>query len=277
MNSLWNFIGKRRFLNRKFRSFQPDILEVHFSESKSICVDPKDLYGPSFYVMHGGEAAFYHYEETVKAEIIEHLPSNGLFFDVGANIGLISLFVSRFRKDVQVFSFEPSTVTSLALENTIKKNEIKNISLIKLGVADKSAENITFFTDSKSSGGNSLIKSAVGHEVLSSDTISLISIDDFVKQSGKIPSVIKVDVQDAEGLVVAGAKNTIEQYSPTFIIEVNNELFLKDTSIFIKNFKGYSVHRVDSDEKVTIDLFPGLAKKCFELNNSIHTDYVFSK
>ena len=98
MDWFWQFVGKKRFLNRRLRSFQPDVLEVLLSNEESLFVDPKDLYGPSFYVMYGGRSAFYHYEEPVKAAILEHLPSDGLFFDVGANIGLISLFISKFRK-----------------------------------------------------------------------------------------------------------------------------------------------------------------------------------
>lgn len=273
---LWSFVGKRRFLNRKLRSFQPTVLKLDFSQNNVVYVDPKDLYGPSFYVMFGGEAAFYHYEEPVKSEIIKHLPINGVFFDVGANIGLISLFVAKFRKDIQVIAFEPSNVTSLALENSIKDNHYKKIQVIKKGVSDKSAENVSFFIDSKSSGGNSLIESAVGHAVSSNDSISLISIDDYVAESGVIPSVIKVDVQDAEAFVVSGAKNTISNYSPKFIIEVNNEILLKDPSIFIENFKGYSVNKVNSDERVSIDLFSILAKKYLDLGEPV-IDYLFTK
>lgn len=275
-NYLWQVIGRHRFLNRKLRNFQPKSLELSLSAGNKLFVDPKDLYGPSYYAMYGKDAAFYHYEEEVKAEILEHLPSGGIFYDVGANIGLISLFISRFRKDVNVFAFEPSRVTNSALESTIEKNKIQNIHLIKKGVSDKSQEDVTFFIDSKSSGGNSLFKSAIAHEVKTSESISLVCLDDFITSSKKVPSVIKVDVQDAEAMVIQGSANLIKTYSPTFIIETNNEIFLQNPTVFLDNFENYLVKKAGTKMIVPIDQFPSLAKE-YLLKGKMHVDYVFSK
>lgn len=274
--SLWTLIGRHRFLSRKLRQFQPKTLELTFAANNNFFIDPKDLYGPSYYAMYGKDAAFYHYEEEVKAEVLEHLPMGGVFFDIGANIGLISLFISKFRKDTSIYAFEPSDVTSTALENTIKKNKISNIQLIKKGVSDKSQDNIDFFIDSKSSGGNSLLRSAISHDVNKSESISLVSLDDFVMSEKVIPSVIKVDVQDAERFVVEGARDLIRKYQPTFIIETNNELFLKDTSAFLEIFQGYFVKKAGTLKVVPIDEFPLLVKE-YILNNKNVVDYVFSK
>lgn len=276
MNAFWRLVGRHRFLNRTLRNFQPKNLELSFSSNNKLFVDPKDLYGPSFYTMYGGNAAFYHYEEDVKAEILEHLPMGGVFFDVGANIGLISLFISRFRKDVSIYAFEPSVITHSALECSIKKNKIQNIKVIKKGVSNKSQDDILLFIDSKSSGGNSLLKSAVGHEVKSHESISLVSLDDFIKTANIIPAVVKVDVQDAEELVVLGAKTLIKAYGPTFIIETNNELLLLNPSVFLETFDGYFVKKIGTQKVVPIKEFPLLAKE-YILKGEKVVDYVFSK
>jgi hypothetical protein len=53
----------------------------------------------------------YLYEEIFKKKVyFKHgigLPEDGCVFDVGANIGLFTLFVSRSRKRVRVYAFEP--------------------------------------------------------------------------------------------------------------------------------------------------------------------------
>jgi FkbM family methyltransferase len=275
-NFLFQTIARNRFLSRRLRNFQPKTLELSFSANNALFIDPKDLYGPSFYTVYGRDAAFYHYEEDVKAEILEHLPRGGVFFDVGANIGLISLFISRFRKDVSIFSFEPSKVTSLALESSIEKNKIQNIKVIKKGVSNKTEENVTFFIDSKSSGGNSLLKSAISHDVKTSESISLVSLDDFVSQFKKIPSVIKIDVQDAESMVIEGAKELINLHCPTFIIETNIELFLSNPVIITRSFENYFVKKVGTRKVVRIDQFEFLAKE-YLLNGEKIVDFVFSK
>lgn len=276
MDSLWHFIGKKRFLNRNLRNFQPEVLEVKLDTNESLFVDPKDLYGPSFYVMYGGRAAFYHYEEPVKSAILEHLPKNGVFFDVGANIGLISLFISKFRKDASIYSFEPARCTSTAIEQTVKKNGIGNIHLIKKGVSDKSQDNVSFFIDSKSSGGNSLLESAISHSVERSESITLTTLDDFIAQNKKIPSVIKVDVQDAECSVIKGARQLIKNYQPTFIIEASNELILKDEAVFSEIFAGYEVYVVGMSKKVPITDLKKLANEYLSKNQK-YMDYVFVK
>lgn len=276
MDKLWRFIGRKRFLNRSLRNFQPEVLEIAFSKEESLYVDPKDLYGPSFYVMYGGRAAFYHYEEPVKSAILEHLPHNGIFFDVGANIGLISFFISKFRKDAEIYSFEPARCTSLALEKTIEKNKLKNIHVVKEGVSDKTQKNVSFFIDSKSSGGNSLLKSAISHAVDTSESISLTSLDDYVERTQKIPSLVKVDVQDAESFVIAGARELIKNHHPIFIIETNNELLLEDPSPFLDAFKDYEVYKVGSTKKVPIEKFTQLAKEYLDKNQKV-LDYVFVK
>lgn len=275
-NFLWQLVGRNRFLNRKLRNFQPQTLELSFSKNNKIFVDPKDLYGPSFYAMYGQDAAFYHYEEDVKAEILEHLPQGGVFFDVGANIGLISLFISRFRKDASIFSFEPSKVTSSALESSILKNEILNIQVIKKGVSDKTQDNIPLFMDSKSSGGNSLLRSAITHAVDVSEYISLVTLDDYVKILNKIPAVIKVDVQDAEKFVIEGSRELIKNYGPTFIIETNHEIFLKDKEIFLEIFKNYSVRKAGTKKSIPIEQLPSLVQNSL-LSGERVVDYVFSK
>lgn len=274
MQSLWHFIGRKRFLNRKLRNFQPEVLEINFSKDESLFVDPKDLYGPSFYVMYGGRAAFYHYEEPVKSALLEHLPQDGIFFDIGANIGLISFFISKFRKDVEIFSFEPARCTSLAMEKTVEKNGIKNLWVVKKGVSNKSQKNVSFFIDSKSSGGSSLLQEAISHEIKQSESITLTTIDDFVNEQKKIPSVVKVDVQDAENFVILGAVQTINNYHPTFIIETNNELLLKQPEDFIRIFNGYDVYKVGTDKKVSIDQFPKLAEEYLKKGEAV-LDYVF--
>ncbi len=49
---------------------------------------------------------------TYEPEIIEYicssLPQNGVFIDVGANIGTVSIALAKARPDVEVYAFEAS-------------------------------------------------------------------------------------------------------------------------------------------------------------------------
>ena len=59
----------------------------------------------------------------------------GVFFDVGANIGQHSLFMSRHAS--QVHSFEPYPVVSGKLKSHIELNRIDNIHLHEVGLSNQ--------------------------------------------------------------------------------------------------------------------------------------------
>ena len=48
------------------------------------------------------------YEESSLKLIIENLPPNGIFVDVGANIGAISVVLAKLRPDITIYAFEAS-------------------------------------------------------------------------------------------------------------------------------------------------------------------------
>jgi len=249
--SLSHFIGSHRFLSRKLRAFQPEISKISISKHFDLFLDPKDLSGPSYYVMHDKGVAFYHYEEDLKAEVNQHLPKGGVFFDVGANIGLISLFVSKFHPEAKVYSFEPGSVVSRCLKETISHNHLKNIKLLQFGVSDHSGT-AEFFVDPKSTGGSSLIKQHEGSQDKYVERIELLSLDDFIAREKVSPDVIKIDVEGAEKLAIAGARNLIQSSHPHFIIEVDHKNFLSDVDFWREAFKGYKVRGLGEVEFVEL-------------------------
>jgi hypothetical protein len=72
-------------------------------------------------------SVYLQYEPHMAGAIKVHLPRGGTFWDVGANIGLISLFASKIAgPDGHVLSFEPSPdVLALLHRNTEGENNIK--------------------------------------------------------------------------------------------------------------------------------------------------------
>jgi hypothetical protein len=107
LSRLREWIGGNRFLKQKLRWVLPETAPVRVTDRLGVYVDYRDLTGPSYYLLHGGAAAFYHYEEIEKGEMIRGMSVEGVFVDIGANIGLFSLFVANFLPHSTVFSFEP--------------------------------------------------------------------------------------------------------------------------------------------------------------------------
>lgn len=274
-NTVSLYVGKKRFLNRKLRALHSKSAQMAITNSFNLYLDPRDLYGPSFYVMYGGAAAFYHYEEKLKSEIIQHFRADGVFVDIGANIGLISLFVSRYFPHAKIYSFEPGEVTHHCLGETLKNNKIHNIELIKKGVSNQVKEGVSFFIDPISTGGSSLVIDKNKDESQRPiEKISLTTLDTFVEETKIKPTFIKIDVEDAEEMVLEKATETIEKYHPIFIVESNNQKILGNPLFLETLFKDYKVREIGTVDFVNITKLKELA----ELNSKEQrrfTDYIF--
>lgn len=261
INELALFAGKRRWLNRMVRNALPKVVEIPISNNFSIHVDPTDLYGPSFYVMYGGSGAFYHYEEDLKSEITQHLKKDDVFFDVGANIGLISLFVKKFFPEVEVHAFEPGDATYACFSETILKNKLQKIHINKKGLSNTEGT-AKFFIDPKSNGGSSLVREQFGKAV----EIDLTTIDKYVERTGIVPDFIKVDVEGAEEFVLQGARETIKTHKPILIVESDNEKILKNPDLWGDLFSDYTFKTLGSNTHKEINELPKVAAELMGKN-----------
>jgi FkbM family methyltransferase len=170
-------------------------------------------------------------------------------FDIGANIGTISLIISdMIGTKGNIYAFEP--VTHKILYKNIKKNKISNVKVIPIGISNKK-ESVEikiseYFQDS----------SFINPNVSNSDhffmnkIIEVTSIDDFVDNNGieKI-DFIKVDVEGAEELVLKGANNTILKCYPKWSIasyhaDSQNERQHPKLISFLKKFD-YKIKQIE--------------------------------
>lgn len=203
-------------------------------------------------MMYGKAAAFFHYEKELKAEIVQYLKRGGNFFDVGANIGLISFFVNEFCPQAQITAFEPGNVMFGCLKATVTQNNLQNITLVKKGIADKK-RNAEFFIEPNSTGGSSISRKHYDKNRRNVEKIELISLDEYVCETGTIPDLVKVDVEGAENLVVDGARELIIKHRPIFIIESENKNILDKIDLWKQTFKDYRFRKVGHQDFYSVE------------------------
>lgn len=89
---------------------------------------------------------------------LQSIPANdGIFLDVGANIGYFSLIASRIFSAVHAIEASPSTARRL--KHNIAANRIDNITVYETAVGAEEGH-IDFYQDNKQSGAASTIKTA---------------------------------------------------------------------------------------------------------------------
>lgn len=74
------------------------------------------------------------HEKETSEYIMKRVPRNGVFADIGANIGTITLFIASQRTDLKIFSVEASPRVFRYMKENIEMNGIKNCTLINLSL-----------------------------------------------------------------------------------------------------------------------------------------------
>lgn len=138
------------------------------------------------------------------------LKPGDIVFDIGANGGLYTLLASKIVGSTgHVYAFEPGERELALLKNNLEKNKVSNVTVINQAVSDrKSTAN---FVVSQDGAMNSLAKNTHMYQnVINTTTVETTSLDIFINEFN-IPKVdlIKIDVEGAEHLVLAGMKNLL--------------------------------------------------------------------
>ena len=149
-------------------------------------------------------------------------PANGSaqsFFDIGANIGQHSLFMSLHAD--QVHSFEPYSAVSQKLERHSELNAIGNIQLHKVGLS-KQQEELDFYAPTgRNQGIGSFDAGTVSKGNKNLGKLALVRGDDYLAQN-KLQDIalLKIDVEGFEKNVVEGLTDTLEKSRPVIVVEV---------------------------------------------------------
>ena len=153
------------------------------------------------------------------------LKEGDVFFDIGANIGLFSLYASKIvGQKGSVIAFEPTPETYRRLLKNLKSNNCYNVKTFNIGLSD----NLGVLNFNTSNTGHDAWNSfAKLNELSDSKTIEVEvdTLDDFIAKT-KISniSLVKLDVEGWEKFVLKGACKLLESPSaPPFLVEFTEE------------------------------------------------------
>lgn len=150
------------------------------------------------------------FEAKAASRLLEELGiESPIAFDVGANVGEWSKALILHSPGSVSYAFEPAAQTFLKLIKNVGGN--KSIFPINMGMSEKKGT-ATLFSNTAESGLASLSERRLDHFNISmaeSEEIVLSTIDTFIDTHGKIPSIIKLDVEGHELSALLGATESI--------------------------------------------------------------------
>jgi FkbM family methyltransferase len=177
--------------------------------------------------------------------------SNGdVFYDIGANIGYISLETAKLFKDkVFIISFEPQPLLANVIALSIKLNGFDNIKVFDLMVGRNHGLTDLFV------GSHSIHASSVAREKQSiCIKREITTIDEMViKGSIPPPNVIKMDIEGGEKDALLGSTKTISTFKPYIIFEsdINMKRFdysRKDVLDLINSISSYDFFFISGEK-----------------------------
>lgn len=169
--------------------------------------------------------------------------------DIGANIGVHSIYFSNLAKKGKVLSIEPQTT----IYSTLLKNIMNYENIIPLNIALNLKPSIAEFFIAEDNAYSSL-KDTKRKNIISKKHVVVLPFDSLSGLFQKI-DFIKIDVEGLEYNVLLSMKNILIKDRPTLFVEIyggqNSNTNPEETIIFLINlgYKAYIVGQNGSLEK----------------------------
>lgn len=146
------------------------------------------------------------YEEVTSDFFVRRLPQDGVFLDLGANIGTITIPLKKRRADARIVCVEAAPWLLHYLEDNLSRNRFTDIKTIGKALYDKDDEVLEFYSPGEKFGKGSLspIYTTEGVKVCT------ITLDALVRQLGlERTHLIKIDVEGYEYHVFKGGRSLL--------------------------------------------------------------------
>ncbi|HLG03766.1 MAG TPA: FkbM family methyltransferase [Bacteroidia bacterium] len=157
---------------------------------------------------------------------LDLLPPDGIVLDIGANIGIMTVHLAKHVTNGKVIAFEPIPDNVKTLERIIRKFSIKNVAVEVCALGDR-AGRIEMVMPVES-GAKQQGLSHVVHDSITERNeglrfpVSLKVLDEFEFAKQETPRItgIKMDVENFECFVLAGARELLARHQPVLYLEL---------------------------------------------------------
>jgi FkbM family methyltransferase len=191
------------------------------------------------------------YELDLIEALKKKVPETGIAFDVGANIGYLSLVLAELLgPEGRVWAYEALPANAERLNENVQKNGFeKRISLKQVAISAKSGQ-ANFKVHA--SGGMGKLAGAKGRDenYMLEIRVESASIDDLVfKQGIPSPDLIKIDIEGAEGAALQGANRLLNEVRPLLFIELHGQEAAQEVLDILKKHD-YSLRKLGAGSAI---------------------------
>lgn len=221
--------------------------------------------------------------ETI-AWIKTYMKDGDVFYDVGANVGIYSLYAACLYPNMKIYAIEPHSSNYERIIENINLNNFKNIYPLRIAMGAVAKWGYLYSKDKMAGTSGHQLDCAIdeyGKEFKPFDKqlVHIQKIDDVAgfmdrpewalsKLDIPFPNHIKIDVDGREGDILAGMMKTLDQLAlRSVLIEINNYKREGDQIIDLFLNAGFSM----ANEYNRIENHSRLRRKGTDIENIIFT------
>lgn len=231
LNLIFIYLKILRLLSFKsYHYLNETLLDSIQNRKKSINLDKKKIYifTPNQLCEFRADTLFSKEPETINW--INNYGKNAVLYDIGANIGLFSIYHSVINNS-ESYAFEPSVFNLIQLTKNININKCKNlVSVISNPLSN--INSISEFNYSSIIEGGALSSFGVdynfeGKKLNTEMSLNKLgfTIDELLAKNylDKKPNLIKIDVDGIEHLILEGCATTLkDDRCKSVLVEIND-------------------------------------------------------
>jgi FkbM family methyltransferase len=145
----------------------------------------------------------------------EQLPADGVMYDIGANIGTVSIPIARHRPRARVYAFEAQQGIHHLLSRNVGLNALQNVQTFNYAVGERDGT-VEFPAPPLDSVGNF---GGVGRDakVATTATVPMRRLDSL--DGLPPPNLVKIDVEGFDLEVVQGGLELLRRHKPVVFYE----------------------------------------------------------
>jgi FkbM family methyltransferase len=198
------------------------------------------------------------WEEDITLLLSKILKPGDTFMDIGANLGYYTLLGSSLvGSSGQVISFEPMPQNYANCKNNIYLNELSNVTLFNYGLWNE-LKSMDISVPSELLGNARIVtNSETGYDKDEVKAVKCAPLDLLV-ETGELNinklNIIKMDIEGSEPFALDGMRNTLQNFKPIMILELNRHnlrrFYNRDSKDYWDFFNemGYKIHLIkDAD------------------------------
>ena len=183
-------------------------------------------------------------KEPITIQWIRNFKKDSIFFDIGANVGVYTLFAAIVSQ-VHVYAFEPeSSNYNTLMENIFLNNLISKINSYPICLGNKTEFTSLFMNSFKKGGSHHMVGESLDHnlkpkKIKFKQGIFSTTLDELIsKWKFPIPNYLKIDVDGIEFKIIEKSINLLQNknlYSVLIEINPNRSHDRKIIKIFLDN------------------------------------------